>query len=159
MSFESNVSRLLDIETTTPTPSPKALTTTEPEERQVIVSEEGITEEELDKEYVEGELRLKRTLEIGEQALNRMSEIADQDERSRSYEIVAKLMETVSKVQTELLDVTERRAGLKKTYEEPEPEGPDTINNTIIINGTTAEIQATLQELRESKRQDVFRQQ
>ena len=92
MSFESNVSRLLDIETTTPTP--KALTTTEPEERQVIVSEEGITEEELDKEYVEGELRLKRTLEIGEQALNRMSEIADQDERSRSYEIVAKLMET-----------------------------------------------------------------
>ena len=105
----------------------------------------------LDRKYQEGELRLNRVLETGEDALNRMAEIADQDEKARSYEVVANLMKTVAEVEQDRLDIAERRRGLKRDMDQREEEAAEktTVNNTLIINGSTAEVQDHLSKLRE----------
>ena len=143
MSLERNVDELLGTAPTVVTPRPRTA---------VVEFDDKVDDATLDRQYAEGEENLRGVLETGKRAVDRMYEIADSDERARSFEVVARLMESTTKVQQDLLELGERRRSLRREKTETEEdEAATTINNTLVLSGTTAEILESLQAVRQNK--------
>lgn len=97
-----------------------------------------------DYEYARG--NLISTLETGNEALQRMLELAGQSQHPRAYEVFATLMRTISDTNKDLLELSQK----KQRIEQKESGGQSkTVNNNLFV-GTSSDLQRLLDLKRRS---------
>jgi hypothetical protein len=88
---------------------------------------------------------IKGLLNLGNRAIESALEIAIQSETPRSYEVLATMLKTVSDMNSQLLDVHEKkRKILEKSTEKNIPTA--NVTNNVAFIGTTSEMNAIIME-------------
>jgi len=80
----------------------------------------------------------------GQEALNRMIDLADQSQHPRAYEVVATLINALTQANKDLLDLSKK----KKDIIGNAPEEKKTVTNNLFV-GSTAELQKMLKSMRD----------
>jgi hypothetical protein len=80
----------------------------------------------------------------GQEALNRMVDLADQSQHPRAYEVVATLINALTQANKDLLDLSKK----KKDIIGNAPEEKKTVTNNLFV-GSTAELQKMLKSMRD----------
>lgn len=89
---------------------------------------------------------IKGLLNLGNRAIESALEIAIQSETPRSYEVLATMLKTVSDMNSQLLDVHEKkRKILEKSTDEEKKAQSGNVTNVAFI-GTTSEMNALIME-------------
>lgn len=79
----------------------------------------------------------------GQEALNRMVEIADQSQHPRAYEVVATLINSLTQANKDLLDLSKKKKDIMGQVEEKK-----NVTNNLFV-GSTAELQKMLKDMKE----------
>lgn len=88
---------------------------------------------------------IKGLLNLGNRAIESALEIAIQSETPRSYEVLATMLKTVSDMNSQLLDVHEKkRKILEKSHDKNIQ--PTNVTNNVAFIGTTSEMNAIIME-------------
>lgn len=82
-------------------------------------------------------------IEAGKMALNSALELARQSEQPRAFEVFATLLKAVSDVNTDLINVHEKKAKLKAPKEGTATTNNTQVNNSVFV-GSTAELSKML---------------
>lgn len=117
------------------------ITTVTPVEKLPVVKPEAVDQ---DYEYARG--NMIATIEKGQEALNGILEVAGMGQHPRAYEVAAKLIDSLTAANKDLLT-------LKKQQRDLEGEtgsSVKTVNNNLFV-GSTAELQAFLKKQNELK--------
>ena len=88
---------------------------------------------ESDYEYARG--NMISAIEKGQEALNGILELAGMSQHPRSYEVAAKLLDSVTNANEKLLELTKKKMDISGEIGQPK-----TINNNLFV-GSTAELQ------------------
>ena len=88
---------------------------------------------ESDYEYARG--NMISAIEKGQEALSCILEVAGMSQHPRSYEVVAKLLDSVTNANEKLLELTKKKMDISGEIGQPK-----TINNNLFV-GSTAELQ------------------
>ena len=99
-----------------------------------------------DYEYTRG--NLYSIIEIGQEALNGVLELAQESEMPRAYEVAGQLIKNVADATDKLMDLQKK---LKDVNEEEETKGPSTVNNALFV-GSTSELSKLLKA--QTKKED-----
>lgn len=87
------------------------------------------------------------TIDKGREALDGILEVAQISQNPRSYEVVAKLIDSMTNASEKLLDLQKKQ---KDISGETEQQKAKTVNNNLFV-GSTAELQAFLKKQNESQ--------
>lgn len=82
----------------------------------------------------------------GQEALFKLSEIASSSQHPRAFEVLAKLMDSITSASKDLLDLQTKIREIDSS-DTPINEKAQTINNNLFV-GSTAELQKVLKELK-----------
>jgi len=85
-------------------------------------------------------------IEAGNEALFELTQLAKASQNARTYEVLAKLIDTLVASNKEMLDLQSKIQDIRE-HQSPE-EKAKTINNNLFV-GSTAELQKMLKEIRE----------
>jgi hypothetical protein len=80
----------------------------------------------------------------GQEALNRMIDLADQSQHPRAYEVVATLINALTQANKDLLDLSKK----KKDIIGNAPEEKKNVTNNLFV-GSTTELQKMLKSMRD----------
>lgn len=89
---------------------------------------------------------LYEVIQTGQEAMDKLSEIASQSQHPRAFEVLAKLMDTIVNTNKELLELQTKIRQIDAA-DAPIHENAKTINNNLFV-GSTAELQKVLRELK-----------
>lgn len=89
-------------------------------------------------------------LDTGQDAMEKLVEIAGASQHPRAYEVLAKLMDTVLNANKDLLYLQEKYREIKRS-DAPLQDRAQTINNNLFV-GSTAELQKVLKDIRKNER-------
>ena len=92
------------------------------------------TDVDLDYEYTRG--NLYSIIEIGQEAIDGILEVAQDSDMPRAYEVAGQLIKSVSDATDKLMDLQKK---LKDVNAEDEKKGPTTVNNALFV-GSTADL-------------------
>jgi hypothetical protein len=88
---------------------------------------------------------LYEVIQTGQDAMDKLSEIATQSQHPRAFEVLAKLMDTMVNTNKELLELQSKIREIDAT--ESSTSSPSkTINNNLFV-GSTAELQKMIKEM------------
>lgn len=93
---------------------------------------------------------MENLLEVGTVALNDVLEMARQANDPRAYRVLTELISALTTANKELMEIKSKDVDIRKK-ENKSDDGPDTINNNLIV-GSTADIINLLQGKREKQR-------
>lgn len=85
-------------------------------------------------------------IQTGQEAMDKLSEIAGQSQHPRAFEVLAKLMDTMVNTNKELLQLQTKIREIDAA-DSPMNEKAQTINNNLFV-GSTAELQKVLKEMK-----------
>ena len=91
-----------------------------------------------DYEYTRG--NLYSLIEKGQEAINRILELAQESEMPRAYEVAGQLIKNVADATDKLMDLQKK---LKDIEEEKQSKGPTNVTNALFV-GSTAELSKLL---------------
>ena len=91
-----------------------------------------------DFEFARG--NMLNTIMKGQEALDGILEVAAMSQHPRSYEVAAKLVDSITNANKSLLDLTKTRRDIEGTTG-----APQTVNNNLFV-GSTAELQKLLKK-------------
>ena len=80
----------------------------------------------------------------GQEALNRMVDLADQSQHPRAYEVVATLINALTQANKDLLDLSKKKKDIIGNTQEEKK----TVTNNLFV-GSTAELQKMLKDMRD----------
>ena len=100
--------------------------------------------DEKDYEYIRG--TMIATIEKGREALDGILDVANMSQNPRSYEVVAKLIDSMVNANDKLLDLQKKQKELTGEV----GNAAKTVNNNLFV-GSTAELQAFLKKQNEEK--------
>jgi hypothetical protein len=80
----------------------------------------------------------------GQEALNRMVDLADQSQHPRAYEVVATLINALTQANKDLLDLSKKKKDIIGNTQEEKK----TVTNNLFV-GSTAELQKMLKSMRD----------
>lgn len=89
---------------------------------------------------------LMTVIEDGQQAIFKLSQIAESSQHPRAFEVLAKLMDTVIHANKELLELQSKIRDIQ-AKDAPHSEQAKTINNNIFC-GSTAELQQMIENIK-----------
>jgi len=90
----------------------------------------------------------KKMMVKGEEAVDRMFDLADAIEHPRAYEVLGNTIKTVTDIADKLVDLHKKNKDINKDEDiTPKLEGPTTNNNLFL---TTDEFQRKIQDAKES---------
>ena len=101
--------------------------------------EKGKDHHTLDYEYTRG--NLYSLIEKGQEALDRIMEVAEDGQQPRAFEVVSQLIKNVADTTDKLIDLQLKMKDLNAE----EKKGPSTVNNALFV-GSTAELQKLLKK-------------
>lgn len=117
----------------------------------VTIERKAIAEEQIDVDS-DAQLasrNLKILIELGQTAAQRASEVAEDSEEPRAYEVLGNLLKTMSDMNIQLLDIHEKKRKIKGAA--PSDQQNNTVNNTAVFVGTTAGLMEMLEQHRKDK--------
>jgi len=82
----------------------------------------------------------------GQEAIEKLSQIADSSQHPRAFEVLAKLMDTMLNANKDLMTLQEKIRDIDAA-DSPISEKAQTVNNNLFV-GSTAELQKVLKDLR-----------
>ena len=80
-------------------------------------------------------------IEKGQEALDRIMEVAEDGQQPRAFEVVSQLIKNVADTTDKLIDLQLKMKDLNAE----EKKGPSTVNNALFV-GSTAELQKLLKK-------------
>lgn len=88
-------------------------------------------------------------VESGKEAVQYALDLAKQSDNPRAFEVVGNLLKNLADINMQLLDVQEKKSKLKPKKEQEEG-GPAKVvnNNSIVFNGTTAQLNEMLRNMK-----------
>lgn len=89
-------------------------------------------------------------LQQGNDALQYALELAKTSESPRAFEVVGTLMKNLSDMNLQLLDTHDKKQKLKTKKEEASTP-QKIVNNSVVFNGTTAEINKMLEQMKKEQ--------
>ena len=89
---------------------------------------------------------LYEVIQTGQEAMDRLTEIAAQSQHPRAFEVLAKLMDTMVNTNKELLELQSKIRELDAA-DSPINEKAQTINNNLFV-GSTAELQKMIKDMK-----------
>lgn len=89
---------------------------------------------------------LYEVIQTGQEAMDKLSEIAGQSQHPRAFEVLAKLMDTMVNTNKELLELQTKIREIDAA-DAPISEKAQTINNNLFV-GSTAELQKVLKDMK-----------
>ena len=98
-----------------------------------------------DYEYTRG--NLYSLIEMGQEALDSIMEVAQEGQQPRAFEVVSQLIKNVADTTDKLVDLQQKMKDLKAE----DPKGPSTVNNALFV-GSTAELQKLLKKQSDPKK-------
>ena len=101
--------------------------------------EKGKDTHTLDYEYTRG--NLYSLIEKGQEALDRIMEVAEDGQQPRAFEVVSQLIKNVADTTDKLIDLQLKM----KDLNQEQTKGPSTVNNALFV-GSTAELQKLLKK-------------
>lgn len=84
-------------------------------------------------------------LQNGSVAVERLSQIADQSQHPRAYEVLAKLMDTLLNANEKLLDIQKSIREIEA--KDKEEKGPKSVTNNLFV-GSTTDLQKALNQIK-----------
>ena len=93
-------------------------------------------EQNLDYDYNKARSNLHELLEQGRKALDCALEVARSSEHPRAFEVVGNLVKQLADINTQLIDLTNRRQKALSKDPAPQQQG-NTTNNAIFVGSTT----------------------
>lgn len=94
------------------------------------------------KDYEYSRSQLYNLISKGQEALDGALEVAQESGHPRAYEVAVNAMKQVADTTDKLLDLQKKM----KDLDAPTKKGPSTVNNTVVLHGTTAALQQMLKE-------------
>ena len=85
-------------------------------------------------------------IQTGQEAMDKLTEIASQSQHPRAFEVLAKLMDTMVSTNKELLELQTKIREID-AKDSPISEKAQTINNNLFV-GSTAELQKVLKDMK-----------
>ena len=113
-------------------------------ESKIPVNKEEKNDTDRDYEYTRG--NLYSLIEKGQEALDRIMEVAEDGQQPRAFEVVSQLIKNVADTTDKLIDLQLKM----KDLNEEQAKGPSTVNNALFV-GSTAELQKLLKKGMQSK--------
>ena len=101
-----------------------------------------LTKNDIEKDYDYTRGNLYSIIEKGQEASNRILELAQESEMPRAYEVAGQLIKSVSDATDKLMDLQKK---VKDVNKEEEAKSPTTVNNALFV-GSTAELQKLLKK-------------
>jgi predicted transcriptional regulator len=92
---------------------------------------------------------LYEVIQTGQEAMDKLTEIASQSQHPRAFEVLAKLMDTMVNTNKELLELQTKIRQIDAA-DSPISEQAKTINNNLFV-GSTTELQKVLKELKNNE--------
>ena len=92
---------------------------------------------------------LYEVIQTGQEAMDKLSEIAGQSQHPRAFEVLAKLMDTMVNTNKELLELQTKIREIDAA-DAPISEKAQTINNNLFV-GSTAELQKVLKDMKNNE--------
>lgn len=92
---------------------------------------------------------LYQVIQTGNEAMDKLTEIAGQSQHPRAFEVLAKLMDTMVNTNKELLELQTKIRDID-AKDSPISEQAKTINNNLFV-GSTAELQKVLKEMKNNE--------
>lgn len=89
---------------------------------------------------------LYEVIQTGQEAMDKLTEIASQSQHPRAFEVLAKLMDTMVNTNKELLELQTKIRQIDAA-DAPISEQAKTINNNLFV-GSTTELQKVLKEMK-----------
>ena len=87
-------------------------------------------------------------LQQGNDALQYAIELAKQSDSPRAFEVVGTLMKNLADMNMQLMDSHEKKQ--KLTKKQPKEEPSKVVNNSIVFNGSTAELNKMLEDMKKT---------
>jgi hypothetical protein len=100
------------------------------------------TDDDIKKDYEYARANLYSLIEKGQEAINGMLELANENGMPRAYEVVGQLIKNTGETAEKLLELQKT---LKEVEEETKSKGPTTVNNALFV-GSTAELAKLLKQ-------------
>ena len=97
--------------------------------------------EQIQKDYEYTRGNLYSLIEKGQEALDRIMEVAEDGQQPRAFEVVSQLIKNVADTTDKLIDLQLKMKDLNAE----EKKGPSTVNNALFV-GSTAELQKLLKK-------------
>lgn len=85
-------------------------------------------------------------IQNGQNAMDKLGQIAESSQHPRAFEVLAKLMDTMLKANQDLMDLQQKIRAIDAA-DSPVNDQAKTINNNLFV-GSTAELQKVLKELK-----------
>lgn len=92
---------------------------------------------------------LYEVIQTGQEAMDKLTEIAAQSQHPRAFEVLAKLMDTMVNTNKELLELQTKIRQINAA-DSPTNEKAQTVNNNLFV-GSTTELQKVLKELKNNE--------
>lgn len=89
-------------------------------------------------------------LQQGNDALQYALELAKQSDSPRAFEVVGTLMKNLSDMNMQLLDAHDKKQKIKKPAKD-EPGPQKVVNNSIVFQGSTADLNRMLNDMRKEQ--------
>lgn len=84
----------------------------------------------------------------GQDALQYAIDLAKQSDSPRAFEVVGSLLKNLTDMNMQLLDSHEKKAKINATRKQPDAGPEKVVNNSIVFNGTTAQLSDMLKTMK-----------
>jgi hypothetical protein len=100
-----------------------------------------------DEDFTFSRANIREVIENGTEAIAKLTIIAQQSQNPRAYEVLAKLMDTVTNASKELLELQEKIRTIDKADVPRDDESKSQITNNLFV-GSTHELQKMIENMR-----------
>jgi len=96
-------------------------------------------------DFIFARANIREVIENGTDAIAKLAQIADQSQNPRAFEVLAKLMDTVTNASEKMLDIQKKVKEMTKASETNT--GEKKITNNLFV-GSTAELQKMIEDMK-----------
>jgi hypothetical protein len=100
-----------------------------------------------DEDFTFSRANIREVIENGTDAIAKLTIIAQQSQNPRAYEVLAKLMDTVTNASKELLELQEKIRSIDKSDVPRDDEAKSQVTNNLFV-GSTHELQKMIENMR-----------
>lgn len=101
---------------------------------------------ELDTDASTARENIRSMLDVGNRALENAYEVAVQSESPRAYEVLSTMLKTMADINSQLLDIHEKKRKITSKSSEEAGNASTVTNNNIAFVGTTADLNRIIME-------------
>ena len=139
---DAKLDKTLNITPTEVSTTPEGGCSTRKDQLTNVTKPDRLTKTDIEKDYDYTRGNLYSIIEKGQEAINRILELAQDSEMPRAYEVAGQLIKSVSDATDKLMDLQKK---VKDVNKEEEAKSPTTVNNALFV-GSTAELQKLLKK-------------